>query len=118
MPAYTETYLAVCLETAGWRGEAEHGWSQGIGGREDDAPVVDAVFVGRGGGAGEREVPFEEVGFERVCGEGGVGVQGHFARFGEDALDGGGFGVEAGAGRHGGGSAGGSCGADGELGRD
>ena len=60
-----EADLAVDFEAAGWREEAEGGWAERVGGREDDAAVVDAVGVGRGGGrAAEREVPFEEVGVE------------------------------------------------------
>jgi len=77
-----EADLAVDLEAAGGRQEAE-GWrAQRVGGGQDDAPVVDAAGVGGGRGrAAEREVPFEEVGVERVGGVVGGGVGGEFGGF-------------------------------------
>lgn len=58
----TQADFAVDFEAAGWGEEAEAGWAQGVGCGEDDAAVVDAASVGRGGrGAGEREVPVVEV---------------------------------------------------------
>jgi hypothetical protein len=67
VPGYAQAYLAVDLEAAGGRQEAEGGGAERILRWEDDAPVVDAVCVGGGGGPEEREVPFEEGG----VGEGG-----------------------------------------------
>ncbi len=56
--------------------------------------MVNAALVGGGGRAGEGEVPFEEVGVEGGGVEGWVRVLAEFMGFFEDALDGGGFGVE------------------------
>ena len=68
--------LAVRFEAAG-RGEEAEGWrAERVGGREHDAAVVDAGFEGGFWGAAQREVPFEEVGFEGgrvVVGGGGGG---------------------------------------------
>jgi hypothetical protein len=59
-----EADFAVHFEAAGGGQEAE-GWrAEWVGRWEHYAAVVDAAFVGRGGGrAFEREVPFEEVVF-------------------------------------------------------
>lgn len=63
--------------------------------------MVEAGGIGRGWWAAEREVPFEEVGFEGrgrvVCGVRG----GELGGFAEDAFDGGRFGVELAGGGHG-----------------
>jgi hypothetical protein len=73
-----ETNLAVDLEAAGGGEEAEGGRAEGVGHGEDDAAVVDAGGEGGGGGGpAQGEVPFEEVGFERlgVVVGGGVGCE-------------------------------------------
>ena len=59
-----QAYLAVGLEPAARRREAEGGRAVRVRGREHDAPVVYALGEGGFGRAAEREVPFEEVGFE------------------------------------------------------
>ena len=74
MAADTQADLAVDFEAAGWGQEAEAGWTVGVGWGEDDAAVVDAVCVGGGGGTGDGEMPFEEIGFE------GGGVEGRIRR--------------------------------------
>lgn len=66
VPADGQADLAVGLEAAAGRQEAEGRRLEGVRGRQHDAPVVEAVFVGAGRGrSADREVPFEEVGFER-----------------------------------------------------
>ena len=72
MSTDTETDLAIGFEAAARGEEAETGRAEGVGGREDDAAVVDPGGVGRAGGAEDREVPFEEVGVEGGGVEGGV----------------------------------------------
>lgn len=57
--------------------------------------MVDTVGVGRGGRARDREMPFEEVGFEGRGMQRGVGSRSQLTGFLENALDGGRFGVEA-----------------------
>lgn len=56
-----EADLAVGLEAAAGRGEAERGRAQRVGGGQDDAAVVDALGKVGLGRAAECEVPFEEV---------------------------------------------------------
>lgn len=108
MSRNTQTYLPVDFEAAGWSEEAEGWWFERVGGREDDAAVVDAAFEGGGSGcSADGEVPFEEVCFEG-CGVvvwGGGG--GEFGGFFEDAFDGGVFGGELAGGGHGGDGGGG-----------
>lgn len=96
MAADRQADLAVDLEAAAGGQEAEGRRAQRVRGREDDAAVVDAVRVGRRRGPLEREVPFEEVGFQGGGVEGWVRVGLKLAGFFEDALDGRGFGVEGG----------------------
>ena len=95
MARNTQTDFPVDFEPARRSEEAEAGWFERVGGREDDPAVVDAVFEGgRGGRTAEGEVPFEEVGLE---GRGGVvegGLLGEFTGFFEDAFDGWVFGGE------------------------
>lgn len=62
--------------------------------------MVDALGIGSGGRAGERKVPFEEVGFEGTGVEGRVGMRGELGGFLQDAFDRWRFGVECGE-RHG-----------------
>ena len=107
---YAQADLAVDFEAAGGGEEAERGRAERVGGREDDAAVVGARGVGGGGGAAQGEVPFEEVVVERGGVEGGVRVGLELAGFGEDAFDGGGFGVEGGEGHGLGGLFGGESG--------
>lgn len=65
--ADAETDLAVHLKAAAWGKEAEGGWAERVGGREDDAAVVDPRGVYGRGRPAECEVPGEEVCF---CGDG------------------------------------------------
>lgn len=73
VPADAQADLAVHLEAAAGREEAERGGPQRVRGRQRDAPVVDAGCVGGGGRAAEGEVPVEDV---RVGGGRGVEVGG------------------------------------------
>ena len=117
VPRDAEADLAVDLEATAGGQEAEAGRAVRVRGRQDDAPVVEAVGVGGGGRAGDGEVPFEEVGIERGGVQGGVRVGGQLTGLLQDAFDGGRF-VEAGsAGGAGGGgrSGGGREGGHGEL---
>lgn len=70
--------FAVGLEAARGREEAERGRAQGVGGRQDDAAVVDAVGVDGVGGAAEGKVPLKEVGVEGSGGDVGRGGVGEF----------------------------------------
>lgn len=63
MPTYTQTYLPVDLKSACRCKESKTWRAQRIGGRQDDAAVVDAIFEGRGGRTADGEVPGEEVFF-------------------------------------------------------
>lgn len=84
VPADAQADLAVSLEAPVGRGEAEAGRAQRVGGREDDAAVVDAAVVGAAGRALEREVPLEEVRLEGlgcVVRGGGAADLGCFADF-------------------------------------
>lgn len=87
---YAEADLAVDFEAARGREKAEGRRAQRVRRREDDAAVVDAGFVGRGGGrAAQREVPFEEVVFEGlgvVVGGGIIGELGGFSYCAEVSL--------------------------------
>ena len=65
--ADAETDLAVHLKAAAWGEEAEGGRAKGVGGREDDAAMVDPRGVYGCGRPAEGEVPGEEVCF---CGDG------------------------------------------------
>lgn len=66
VPADGQANLPVDLEAAAGREEAEGRRFERVGGREHDAAVVEAVFVGAGRWrAADGEVPFEEVAFER-----------------------------------------------------
>lgn len=60
-----EADLAVDFEAARGGEEAERRRAERVLRREGDAAVVDACCIGSGGGAAEREVPFEEVGVQR-----------------------------------------------------
>lgn len=68
MSGDAEADLAVGFEATARGCEAE-GWrTEGVGWREDDAAVVEAVGEGGVRWSAEGEVPFEEVGFEgRGC---------------------------------------------------
>lgn len=94
VPADGQADLPVDLEAATGGQEAEGRRAQGVRGREDDAAVVDAMCIGGGRGALEREVPFKKVGFQGGGMQGRVRVGLKLAGFFEDALDGRGFGVE------------------------
>ena len=74
--ADAQTDLSIDLEAAGRREEAKRGRAERVGRREYDAAVVDALAIRGGWGAGEGEVPFEEVGFEGSGMKGWVWVGG------------------------------------------
>lgn len=59
-----QTYLAVGLKTAVWSGEAETRRTKRIGGRQNNASVVEAAGVGRVWRATYCEVPLEKIGLE------------------------------------------------------
>ena len=62
MPRDAQAYLAVDLEPARGREEAEARWTEWVGWWESDAAVVEAVGVGGWlWGPGEGEVPVVEV---------------------------------------------------------
>ncbi len=68
-----QAYLAIDFEAAAGSEKPETRWTERVSGRQHDAPMVYAVRVGRGlRRSAQREVPFEEVGFEG----GGVEVWG------------------------------------------
>ena len=74
--------LVVDFEAAGGREEAEGRRPERVCRREDDAAVVDARGIGRGRRrAAQREVPFEEVLFERLGVVVGRGVLGELGGF-------------------------------------
>jgi hypothetical protein len=58
-----EADLTIGLETAAGGAEAEGGRAQGVGGREYDAPVVDAVGEWGVGWPAKCEMPLKEVRF-------------------------------------------------------
>lgn len=88
----TQTYFSVDFEAAAGREEAEGGRFERVGGREDDAAVVEAAGEGgRGWRAPDCEVPFEEVGFEGCGVVVWAGLGGEFGGFAQDAFEGGGF---------------------------
>jgi len=90
-----QTYLAIDLKPAARREKPEAGWTEWVRGRKHDASVVYATGVGRGlGWPAQREVPFEEVGFEGCGLEVWGGVEGEFAGFAENAFYGWAFGAE------------------------
>lgn len=77
-----QAYLAVDLEAARWRDEAERRRAEGVLRGQDDAAVVEAAGVGGGcGWTAEGEVPFEEVVFEGFGVVVGGGVGGEFGGF-------------------------------------
>lgn len=79
---YAEADLAVDLEAARGRQEAEGGRAQRVLRGQHDAPVVDAAGVGRRRRrAAQREVPFEEVVFEGFGVEVGRGGRGELRGF-------------------------------------
>lgn len=88
MSRYTETDLAISLESARGCDEAEGRRLEGICRWEDDAAVVDAAFIWGLRGAAESEVPFEEVVLERCGVKVGRGCVGQLCSFLEDSLDG------------------------------
>lgn len=61
MPTDTQANLPVGLEAPVGCDEAEAGRAERIGGRQDDAPMVETAGVGGAGGPADGEVPLEEV---------------------------------------------------------
>lgn len=95
MSADAQTNLAIDLKPTRGSEETERGWAQRVGGWEDDAAMVDSLGVGSVRGTGEGKVPLKEIRLERRSVEAWVRVGGELGGLLEDALDGGGFGIES-----------------------
>lgn len=92
--ADTKTNLAIDFESTRGRQEAEGRWAQWVGRRQYYAAMVCALAVGSGRRTLKGEVPFEEIRFERSRVQSWVWMAREFSCFFENALYGGGFGVE------------------------
>ena len=96
-----QAYLAIDFKAAAGSEKPEARRTERVSGRQHNAPMVYAVRVGRGlGWSAQREVPFEEVGFEGGGVEVWGGVEGEFAGFAEDTFYGWAFGAELPVCRH------------------
>lgn len=67
MTTDTETDFAVGLESAIRRHEAKHGRAKRIGWWQGDAAMIDALAVYRIRRSTQREVPFKQICFQRMC---------------------------------------------------